>query len=540
MTSAQVGKTETFLNNPVGYFIAQDPSPILVIQPTLEMAQTWSKDRFAPMLRDSPALKDLVQDPRARSSNNTILHKTFAGGHITMAGANSASSLASRPIRIVFLDEVDRFPTSAGTEGDPVSLAKKRTTTFWNRKIIMTSTPTVKGASRIEQAFLESDQRKYYVPCPKCGEYQILMWSNIRWDQDENQKHLPDTAHYVCDHCEYKMKESDKSRLLLGGEWRATEESNGIAGFWINEIYSPWVSWSEMVSNFLEAKKYPETLKVFTNTALGESWEEQGHTIEGDPLLRRRELYPYDAPEGVLVITCAVDVQGDRLELEFRGWGVGEETWGVSYEVLAGDPSTKALWDTLDQHLERTFQHSSGQELKAVCVTVDSGHHTQQVYDYCKRKQPSRVYPVKGASTRGVPIVSRMSTDQRTGVRFYLVGTDTAKETVFSRLQIEDVGAGYCHFPIHYDEEYFKMLTAEHCVTRFHKGVARREWVLKKGQRRNEALDLFVYNFVALKILNPNFEVLEKNMAGVEVKPLKKVNKPYKIRREGSFVSGFK
>jgi phage terminase large subunit GpA-like protein len=213
MTSAQVGKTETFLNNPVGYFIAQDPSPILVIQPTLEMAQTWSKDRFAPMLRDCPALKDLVQDPRARDSNNTILHKTFAGGHITMAGANSASSLASRPIRIVFLDEVDRFPTSAGTEGDPVSLAKKRTTTFWNRKIIMTSTPTVKGASRIEQAFLESDQRKYYVPCPKCGEFQILMWSNIRWDQDENQKHLPDTAHYVCAHCEYKIKESDKSRL---------------------------------------------------------------------------------------------------------------------------------------------------------------------------------------------------------------------------------------------------------------------------------------------------------------------------------------
>ncbi len=194
----------------------------------------------------------------------------------------------------------------------------------------------------------------------------------------------------------------------------------------------------------------------------------------------------------------------------------------------------------MDQHLERTFQHSSGQKLKAVCVTVDSGHHTQQVYDYCKRKQPSRVYPVKGASTRGVPIVSRMSTDQRTGVRFYLVGTDTAKETVFSRLQIEDVGAGYCHFPIHYDEEYFKMLTAEHCVTRFHKGVARREWVLKKGQRRNEALDIFVYNFVALKILNPNFEVLEKNMAGVEVKPLKKVVKPYKIRREGSFVNGFR
>ena len=194
----------------------------------------------------------------------------------------------------------------------------------------------------------------------------------------------------------------------------------------------------------------------------------------------------------------------------------------------------------MDQHLERTFSDSSGQKLKAVCVTVDSGHHTQQVYEFCKRKQPNRVYPVKGESNRGVPIVSRMSVDKRTNVRLNMFGTDTAKETVFSRLQIEAAGEGYCHFPIHYDEEYFAMLTAEHCVQRFHKGVARREWVLKKGQRRNEALEIFVYNFVALKILNPNFEVLEKNMAGVEVKPLKKVNRPYKIRREGSFVSGFK
>jgi len=457
-----------------------------------------------------------------------------------MAGANSASSLASRPIRIVFMDEVDRFPASAGSEGDPVALTKKRTTTYWNRKIIMTSTPTVKGASRIEQAFSESDQRKYYVPCPECGELQILYWANIKWDQDETGKHLPETARYVCEFCKHEIKESDKSRLLLGGEWTATAESNGVAGFWINELYSPWVSWAEMVTTFIEAKKYPETLKVFTNTALAESWEEQGHTIETDPLLRRREIYPYDAPEGVLVITCAVDVQGDRLELEFRGWGIGEETWGLAYEVLAGDPSTKALWNTLDQHLERTFTHPSGQKLKAVCVTVDSGHHTQLVYEFCKRKQPNRVYPVKGASIRGVPIVSRMSVDKRTNVRFFMVGTDTAKEMVFSRLQIEDVGEGYCHFPITYDEEYFAMLTAEHCVQRFHKGVARREWVLKKGQRRNEALDIFVYNFVALKILNPNFEVLEKNMVGVEEKPLKKVIKPYKIRREGSFVNGFK
>ena len=179
MSSAQIGKTE-MVNNLVGFHVAQDPSPILVVQPTLDMAQTWSKDRLAPMLRDTPALQNLVKDPRSRDSGNTTLHKVFPGGHITACGANSPSSLASRPIRVVLCDEVDRYPVSAGTEGDPVSLAKKRAATFWNRKILLVSTPTNKGASRIEMSYEESDQRKYYVPCQHCGHKQIMAWSNVK------------------------------------------------------------------------------------------------------------------------------------------------------------------------------------------------------------------------------------------------------------------------------------------------------------------------------------------------------------------------
>ncbi len=240
MSSAQIGKTE-IINNVVGYHIHLDPSPILLLQPTLEMAEAWSKDRFAPMLRDTEALRGLVKDPRARDSGNTLLHKRFPGGHITMAGANSPSSLASRPIRLVLCDEVDRYPASAGTEGDPVSLAKKRSTTFWNRKLLLTSTPTIKGASRIEAAFEQSDQRRFHVPCLHCGEYQALTWHQVKWESD-SERHRVETAHYECGQCGAALYDSDKPEMLSAGIWIATAPFTGTAGFHISELYSPWVT----------------------------------------------------------------------------------------------------------------------------------------------------------------------------------------------------------------------------------------------------------------------------------------------------------
>ena len=265
MTSSQIGKTE-ILNNIVGYFAHQDPSPMLLIQPTLDMAETWSKDRLAPMIRDTTELFEIFGDPRSRDSNNTLLHKKFAGGHITMAGANSPASLASRPIRIVLLDEEDRYPHSAGTEGDPGSLAQKRTTTFWNRLLVTVSTPTIESESKIEARYNQSDQRKYYVPCPECGGFQVLTWAHIKFD-----KKKPETTYYECEHCKAELRDSDRVWMIARGEWKAEAAFNGIAGFHLSELYSPWVKWSDTVENFLKAKRLPETLKVWVNTSLDEN-----------------------------------------------------------------------------------------------------------------------------------------------------------------------------------------------------------------------------------------------------------------------------
>ncbi len=263
MCSAQVGKTE-ILNNIIGYLIDREACPILVLQPTLEMAQSWSKDRLAPMLRDTPRLSKKVRDPRSRDSGNTLLHKQFSGGHVSIVGANSPASLASRPIRVVLCDEVDKYPPSAGSEGDPIHLAKKRSTTFRNRKLLLTSTPTIEGLSRIEAAWQHSDQRHYLVPCPHCQHFQILVWSRLRW-----LKETPEQAAYECSHCKRKIAHEDKPKMLSQGRWQAhsKHKNSRTAGFHINELYSPWVTWAQMASSFIEAKKLPETYKTWINTS---------------------------------------------------------------------------------------------------------------------------------------------------------------------------------------------------------------------------------------------------------------------------------
>ncbi len=505
MTSSQIGKTE-IINNIIGYFTHQDPSPMLLIQPTLDMAETWSKDRLAPMIRDTGALTELFGDPRSRDSNNTLLHKKFPGGHITMAGANSPSSLASRPIRIVLLDEEDRYPHSAGTEGDPGSLAQKRTTTFWNRLLVTASTPTIEDESKIESRYQQSDQRKFYVPCPECDAYQVLNWQQLKFEKGK-----PETTCYECEHCGEKLKESDKMWMLSHGEWRAEAAFNGIVGFHINELYSPWVKWSEMVTGFLKAKRLPETLKVWVNTSLGETWKDKTEGVDPAGLLGRKENWGRVAPEGVVVITAGVDVQDDRLEAEVIGWGVGQESWSLQYHVLHGDPAQQKVWEDLDNVLTQTIKTSDGRTLPVASACVDSGgHQTQRVYEYCKAREYQRIYAIKGASQIGKPLVSKFSKANKLRVKLFSIGTDTAKQMIYSRLKIHQPGPGYCHFPAAYPEEYFKQLTAERIQTRFVNGHPSRIWVMPKG-RRNEALDCRVYSMAALHILNPNLDRLAKD-----------------------------
>ena len=500
MKSAQVGATE-MMSNIVGYYVDQEPSPILIMQPTLNMAQTYSKDRLAPMLRDTPKLRDKVKDPRTRDAENTTLHKKFTGGHITVVGANSASGLASRPVRILLCDETDRYPPSAGTEGDPINLARKRTTTFWNRKIILASTPTVKDASRIENAFNLSDQRHYHVPCPECNHEQKLRWKNVSWQ--ENQ---PETATLACESCGAVIPESKKQWMLKKGRWIAENPESKIVGFHINELYSPFRKLEEIVSDFLEAKDHPEMLQTFINTSLGECWEENKSMIDTSKLMEKCENYNDESiPDNILFVTAGVDTQKDRLEVQTIGWGDRYEAWVIEYNIIWGDPSTQEVWEQLDMFLKRSYTTESGRKLPIKVTCIDSGgHHTQNVYDFCRPRQGRMIFPVKGQSQSGKPIAGRATSSAKQRVYLYPVGTDTAKEFIFSRLNQEEP---LIHFPNTVDEQYFAQLTSERQIKKIVGGQPKLVWYLPKG-KRNEALDTFVYALAAVYILAPNFKLL--------------------------------
>jgi phage terminase large subunit GpA-like protein len=540
MSSAQVGKTE-ILNNVIGYHVSQDPSPMLVVQPTLDMAQTWSKDRLAPMLRDTPILQGLVKDPRARDSGNTTLHKIFPGGHITACGANSPSSLASRPVRLVLCDEVDRYPVSAGSEGDPVSLARKRATTFWNRKIGMFSTPTNKANSRIETAFEESDKRFFYVPCLHCGHKQTLKWAQVRWEPDQ-----PESAAYACVECGTLWTDAERVRSIRQGEWVATSTSRRVAGFHLSALYSPWTNLEAGVIEFLEAKKQPATLRVWVNTFLGEAWEEAGEAVDDYAIAEHREDWGEMVPKEVLMLTAGVDVQDDRLEVEIVGWGRDEESWSIDYRTIYGDPSSPAVWSDLDSILAQRFEREDERELVVRAACIDSGgHHTSSVYNYVRPREGKRFFAIKGVGGEGKPLVGKPTRNNIGKIRLFPVGVDSAKDLLFSRMRIKEVGPGYMHFPLSRSDEYFRQLTAEKLVTRYHKGFARREWV--KTRPRNEALDVRVYSMAALGILNLNLNTLANREFMARENPPDKPIPQENVRnsrrmpqKNGGFINGWR
>jgi phage terminase large subunit GpA-like protein len=533
MASAQVGKTEMILNM-IGYHMDHDPCPILLVQPTQELAATFSRDRLAPMLRDTPTLKERVKDPRTRDSGNTIYHKQFDGGHITLIGANSPASLASRPIRLVLFDECDRMlPT---VEGDPIELAKKRAATFWNRKFVMVSTPTNKGSSRIEAAFENSDQRQYHVPCADCGEYQVMRWSNVQWEENKVA-----SACYVCEHCGSIWDDAARFRAIRRGEWRATAPFAGSAGFQLSGLCSPWTSLESLVRDFLAAKKLPETLRVFINTSLGELWEDEGEGVDDFGISQNREDYGDKIPDGVVFITAGADVQDDRLEVEILGSGRDQETWSIGFYTIWGDPSAGQVWADLDELLNTEYETYDGRVLPIKATAVDSGgHHTQAVYRYCKARGGRRIFAIKGMGGEGRAPVGKPSTNNNMKCKLFPVGVDTLKEVIYSHLKIKDPGAGYCHFPEHYPEEYFKQLTAEKVVKKFSRGFHQRQWV--KIRARNEALDCRVYALAALSILNVNVNMIAQKSERQSAKPAnepKRRQRSIRPKRDG-FVNGWR
>jgi phage terminase large subunit GpA-like protein len=544
MAGAQLGKTEAILNI-VGYHIDNNPCPILVLQPTLDMAQAFSKDRVAAgLLRSTPSLANKVKDPRARDSGNTTLHKVFAGGALTMVGANSPSGLASRPIRLVLCDEVDRYPASAGTEGDPIQLARKRAATFWNRKIIMVSTPTNKGSSRIEDAYENSDQREYYVPCKHCHHEQTLIWGNVKWTDSD-----PETAKYMCEECNVLWSDSDRRFAIRNGRWVAHKDFKGVAGFKISGLYSPWTPLSDGVRDFLAVKKNPEQLRVWINTYLGNLWEDEGETIDEMMLAERRETMAY-ASDDIELITAGVDVQDSRLEITYVGWARDDESYVLDHEILYGDPSTPQLWANLDTALYRQFYTDNDRVLGVRAAAVDSGgHFTQAVYAFCKKNWGRRIFAIKGIGGEGKPIAGRPTKSNSLKCPLFGIGVDTGKDLLFARLRIQEEGPGYVHFNDVLNDEYFKQLTAEKVVTRYHKGFRKR--IYEKFRARNEALDCMVYAIAAYAIIGVNVNTFADrriNDRAIEAEKEpdqdnqqeKKQKKPFVPRTGNNFINGWR
>lgn len=521
MCAAQLGKTELLLNI-LGYFMAYAPAPILVMQPTLDMGQTFSKDRLAPMIRDTPVLRGLV-DVKSRYAGNTILKKNFPGGHITIVGANSATGLASRPIKVLLADEVDRYPGSAGTEGDPLSLAQKRQTTFWDKKTVMVSTPVIKGHSRIETEYNQSTREEWNVPCPECGHYQPFVWANLIFDPDDLQKEIV----YKCERCgcvanEYRWKQQSQQ-----GRFVAENPGAETRGFHLNTLASTFCGWKEIVQKFIVAKEQldqgnPEGMKVWVNTELGETWEERGEQVEDTELFNRREIYDAVVPEEVLVLTAGVDVQDDRFEVEIVGWGVGKESWGIRYQKIYGDMLKEQVWEDLDAFLQTVWCKKDGTALRIISCCIDSGgHHTDQVYRFTKERYERGVWAIKGKGGAEVPYIRNPTTNNRVKTPLFIIGVDAGKVLLYQRLRHNTKGPNYCHFPANeeagYDETYFKGLTSEKMVVRFSKGRSVTVWELKDSKyKRNEPLDLRNYATAALEIANP---VLAKPEPGMAQRP---------------------
>src|SRR6267142_1280937 len=355
---AQIGKTECG-NNFIGYVCHRAPGPMLMVQPTLDIAKRVSKQRLGPMIEATPVLRNRVREARSRDSGNTTLTKEFPGGLLMMAGANSAAGLRSMPVRYLFEDEVDAYPGDVGGEGDPVALAEKRTATFARRKILMTSTPTIRGVSRIEREYLLTDQRRYFIPCPLCGHLDFLEWSSGGWRGDSGVHHHiiftdrnPETARMQCASCGGQVEERHKTSMLAQGEWRPTAERHApdAIGFHLSGLYSPlgWKSWAQCVEEFLDARNDAFKLKTWVNTVIAETWEEAGDSIDLSALSNRHEVYGAEVPDRVGALICAVDTQGDRLEVVVKGYGAEEESWLIAWHQIYGDPGQEVVWRELD------------------------------------------------------------------------------------------------------------------------------------------------------------------------------------------------
>jgi len=496
MFAAQIGKTEVGLNW-LGYIVHHSPAPALVVLPTLEVRKRWVKQRLDPLLGETPALRAIFGGKRTRDAANAEDMKDFPGGLMVLSGANSPASLASMPIRFALLDEVDRFPWEAGAEGDPLGLIDERTKTFPRRKVLLVSTPTTKGLSRIEGEYEKSDQRQYHVPCPHCNEFQVL-----RWRHDDGAYGLVHSAatgatRYACRACGTLIEEHHKPAMLERGVWIPRHPERAVRGYHLSGLYSPLglgFTWSELWQKWQDSHGDTANLKRFINTTLAEVWEEKGDSIADVALIARLEHYPERLP--LRVLTSFTDVQKDRLETTLVGWGAGEEAWVLEHVIHPGDTAARDVWDDLGDYLRDKRPAAAG---------IDAGYNTSMVYAFCEKKRWA--FPTKGVSGMGRPLIEdelrrrqRLRRRRKKGAAAEPLGVDQGKALVYSRLKLTVPGPGFVHFPqqADFDDEYFSQLAGEKLVTKVRGTRPVQEWV--QTRPRNEALDCLVGNFALLRL----------------------------------------
>lgn len=532
MKGARIGASVSLAENVIGYFIEHDPCPIILVRPTIKDAEENSKLRLEPMFESTPALRELLgaegetvkkkgpQRRGRRRKKQTIKTKTYRGGAFYTIGANSKTDMRGKDGRILIGDEIDAYPLETGDEGDPWRLLLVRSRTFPNRKAAMFSTPAVKGRSRIEKAYLASTMGRFHLPCPRCGAYQALKWGDrdrpggVKWDAVQNG--VPVNVHYQCEHCFGAIYDHEKEWMLDRRELVHEHPDRLALGVHISGLYSTLnFTWHQAVCEFLAAGDDPAMLKVFVNTVLAETWDEDARSRPAnDDALDLRERWWGDGdevlvPSGAGVLTAGVDTQDDRLEVVVRAWGVGEEAWTVDRKILWGDTSAPAVWDDLDRLLMGTYAHACGGRLGIAAAALDTGgHRPNEVLRFCESRHGRKVWAVKGDARRPQPWPRRPTRPKKSPCPLYVVGVNGIKEREYSRLRAAlrlhhagkpRNGAGMVHFPDAEwcDEEYFAQLTSEVRRVKQSGGKWVEEWHLPNG-RRNEVLDCHVYSYAAL------------------------------------------
>ncbi len=526
VSGSQVGKSE-LLNNIIGYIIDEDPGSILFIHPTTGNAKEYSKLRIAPMIRDSPTLKRRVASPKSRDSGNTILQKTYPGGILTLCGSTEAHALASKPIRYILGDERDRWAASAGKEGDPWELARARQITFYNAKAVEVSTPTIKNASAIEGSFAAGTMERWCVACPQCGEYRNTTCEDIRYDYEEKavagkKAYTVSNIVYACSECGGISTEAEVK--AQPAKWIAEHPEayeNGCRSFWLNPLISPWVTWQSMILEYLQAIGNTRKLQVVYNTRFGELWEDRGDLEDEEAVMKRREDYEAELPEGVLVLTCGVDTQDDRLEFEIVGHGHFGETWGINKGIIMGRPDDPKVWAQLDDVIDKVYYFESGAGLKVSMTFVDEGgHFTQDVRMQCRERLSKKVFAIKGRGGDGIPYTAPpkkqkiVVNGQYVGTCWqYILGVDAGKQIIMDNLRVQTPGSRYCHFPRNddYGSAYFKGLLSERLV---YKPEKKNPWQWEKipGHERNEALDCRNYALAAFKAMPVDLDAIERRL----------------------------